>query len=411
MSKKFFNSLPTFNSTAIGVDRENDVLKNTCIANYGENKNGTFFDDAFLQNIVEQGNNPKGIKSRFGHPNMCSTAFGSYIGRYRNFSKQEIDSKKSVFADLYLDPITKKTQVEGKGITMYEYIMSMAETNPDMFGNSIHIFADNFEKEIDGKMQTLHKLEKLKACDLVDDPAATDELFSADGDLGAVVTQFLDENPSIFETISKDPNIIEDFFERYINYSNRKSLNTFNMSNFFERMKKKATAKKDDDKKFDIDVTLADGSIVKVITEAEQPQVDDKVVDETGAHVKDDTHLLPDGSSITTVGGVITEMADAPTSNETEPTLTEVMNSITKLGNQFSTLQKEQKVNQGLNEKAFELLQDNFQAFEKKTNLALKTVSSSYEAPGAENPKGGKKDPNKVYDADAVAEARKNLKK
>jgi len=411
MSKKFFNSLPNFNSNKISVDRENDVLKNTCIANYGENKNGTFFDDAFLQDLLKQGNEGKGVKSRFGHPNMCSTAFGSYIGRYKNFTIQNVDGKNRVFADLHLDPITKKTEVEGKGIKMYDYIMDMADANPDMFGNSIHIFADTFEKEIDGKMQLLHRLEKFKACDLVDDPAATDELFSADGDLGAIVTQFLDENPSIFESISKDPNIIEDFFERYINYSNRKSLNTFNMSNFFQKMLGKKAAADKDGEQFDIDLTLADGSIVTVITEAEQPQVDDKVVDETGAPVKDDTHLLPDGSSITTVGGVITEITEKiaqETEDPKEPTLTEVMNSISNIGKQFSAFQKEQKTNQGLNEKAFEMLQKDFMAFEKKTNLALKNVKSTYEAPGADaNDKGAKG--SKTYDAAAVTEARKKI--
>ena len=406
MNLSFFNSLPNFNSSNINVDRENGILKNVCIANYGENKNGSFFDESFLGELVKQGNNPKGIKSRFGHPNMCSTSFGSYIGRYRNFS---INETNSVFADLHLDPITKKTQVEGKGISMYDYIVEMASSNPDMFGNSIHIYSEIFEKEIDGKTQTLHRLEKFKASDLVDDPAATDELFSNSNDLGVIVTQFLDSNPKIFDTISKQPSIIQDFFERYANYSNRKSLINFNM-NFFEKMKQKFASKKEGAETFDIDVTLADGSIVTVITDAEKPQVDDQVVDDAGAPVKDDEHLLPDGSSIVTVGGVITEIKEpAPNDPADEPTMADVMNSITKLGSQFNSFKKDFEKKQGLNESAFDLISNQFQAFEKKTNLALKTISSKYDTPPAENPQG-KGGSSKVYDADAVAEAREKLK-
>jgi hypothetical protein len=409
MQKSFFNSLPNFNSNGINVDRENSILKNTCIAQFGLNKNDSFFDKSFLNDLVRVGNESDGIKSRFGHPNMCSTSFGSFIGKYKNFSIGETTSgKKSVFADLHLDPITKKTQVEGKGISMYDYIMDMAETNPDMFGNSIHIYSECFEQEIDGEKQVLHKLDKFKACDLVDDPAATDSLFSANpADLGVIVTQFLDGNPQIFETISKQPAIIQDFFERYANYSNRKSLINFNMS-FLDKMKKKFSNKKEGET-FDIDLTLADGSIVTVVTDAEQPQVGDQVTDDAGSPVEDNEHVLPDGSSIVTVGGAITEIKEAaPADPAGEPTMADVMASVKLFGTQLTALSKNFNTAQKGNEAAFELLQDEFQKFEKSTNLKLKGIKSTYEAPAAEKgEKGGKKDG--AYDADKVAEARKKL--
>ena len=139
MKVAYFKSLPNFESTNINIDRENGIVKNTSIANFGDNQNDSFFDELFLNDIVKLGNeSEKGIKSRFGHPNMCATSFGTFIGRYKNFSIKD----GNVFADLHLDPITKKTQVEGKGITMFEYIMDMAESNADMFGNSIHIYSE-----------------------------------------------------------------------------------------------------------------------------------------------------------------------------------------------------------------------------------------------------------------------------
>lgn len=409
MQKTFFNSLPNFNSSLLNVDRENGILKNTCIAQFGLNKNDSFFDEAFLNDLVKIGNEGEGIKSRFGHPNMCSTSFGSFIGKYKNFSIGEASNKKkSVFADLHLDPISKKTQVEGKGISMYDYIVDMAETNPDMFGNSIHIYSEMFEREINGEKQVLHKLDKFKACDLVDDPAATDSLFSANpSDLGVIVTQFLDGNPEIFETISKQPAIIQDFFERYANYSNRKSLINFNMS-FLDKMKKKFSTKKEGET-FDIDLTLADGSIVTVVTDAEQPQVGDQVTDDAGSPVEDNEYVLPDGSSIVTVGGAITEIKEPAAADPTdEPTMADVMNSVKLFGTQLTTLSKKFSNAQKSNEEAFGLLQDEFQKFEKSTNLKFKGIKSTYEAPaGEQGGKGGKKEG--AYDAEKVAEARRKI--
>ena len=134
MKRAQFNSLPNFNSSNTNVDRENDVLKNICIVNFGKNKNDSYFNEKFISDLVAKGNaQSQGVKSRFGHPSMCATSLGTYIGRYKNFNIQN----GNCFADLYLDQITKKTQVEGKGITMYDYIMDMSENNPDMFGNSI----------------------------------------------------------------------------------------------------------------------------------------------------------------------------------------------------------------------------------------------------------------------------------
>jgi hypothetical protein len=408
MKKTQFNSLPNFNSSAINVDRENDVLKNVSIANFGKNKNDSYFDEKFISDLVEKGNaQTQGVKSRFGHPSMCATSLGTYIGRYKNFNIQD----GNCFADLYLDPITKKTQVEGKGIMIYDYIVDMAESNPDMFGNSIVISAMFEEQKIkndtgEEESQVVPILSEFVSSDLVDDPAATNALFSSNpNDLGVIVTQFLDENPALFDSVNKNPEIIQDFFERYFNYHNRsKSLINFNMS-FLDKLKKKFSQKDDT---FDIDITLADGSIVTVITEAEQPQVGDQVVDDAGGPVADNEYLLPDGSAIVTVGGAITEIKDAPApTNETEPTLQEVMNSVNAMAKSFSTFKTKFESAQKDNEEAFGLLADQFSATDKRVNEMGKTIKSKYDVPPAEqgNPKV-----TAGYDADAVREAREKRK-
>lgn len=398
MKQNYFKSLPNFASTNINVDRENGILKNTCVANFGDNKNGSYFDDVFINDLAKLGNAEEGgIKSRFGHPNECGTSFGTYIGRYRNFNVQN----GNLFADLHIDNITKKTQVDGKGIMMFDYIMDMAETNPDMFGNSIHIYSEVYEKPIDGELKRLHNLKKFKAVDLVDDPAATDSLFSANSnDLGVIFTDFLDNNPKIFEVISKNPDIISDFFERYHNYSVRsKSLNTFDMK-FLKNLQKKFAAEGNEEK-FSLDLTLADGSIVTVETDAEQPQVGDNVVDDQGAPVADGEHLLPDGGAIVTVAGAITEMKDAPAN--TDPTMQEVMQSVNKLGTQFSALMKQFSTFQKENEAAFDLMATEINKTKKLVTSKKPEDFESQDEPG--------KGPAKTYDAEAAQKFRESRKK
>mgnify|MGYP006921386335 CR=1 FL=1 len=393
MSKKQFNSLPNFSvQQNVNVDADNGILKNVEIAKFGKNKNDSYFSEQFLNDLVAEGNASKnGIKSRFGHPNMCATSLGTFIGRFKEFELRD----QKVYANLYLDAITKDVQVEGKGISMYDYIVKMAASNPDMFGNSIVVMCDwemiQLENE-EGKKEMVESLilKSFVSSDLVDDPAATDALFSSNpNDLGVIVTDFLDKNPEIFESIDKNPNIIQDFFERYFNYNQRKSLNTFNMSktNFFKKLFGDNSGKK-----FDIDITLADGKIVTVKTDAEQPQVGDEVVDDAGNSVDDDTHLLPDGGSIVTVDGKITEINEAtpPADPPAEPTMQEVMQSIQSLGSQFATFSKKIEKSLAETDESLKIVAENQANFQTETKKKFETIKSSYEVPPGEKPEGGK---------------------
>lgn len=406
MNTKHFKATPQFKQPSMNVDSDNGIIKNIVIVQQGDNKNGSFFNSQFISDLVAGGNlQTQGVKSRFGHPNMCSTSLGTFIGRYKNFSEK--DGK--AYADLHLDQITKKTQVEGKGISMWEYIVEMANNNPDMFGNSIHITSEMFEEDYQGIKKQSHKFESLVASDLVDSPAATDSLFDESDDLGVIVTQFLDLNPEVFGTVVKNPSIIEDFFGRYADYLSSKSLTNIDMS-FIDKLKKKFG----NDDSFDVNITLANGDIVTVVTEAEKPKVGDKVNDPEGKPVADGEHLLPDGSALVTEGGEIKEIKEAvePPKEGEEPTLTEVMQSVTALGNQFKTISaKFDKSNKEALE-GIEFIADKFSALDKRVTDMGKTVKSKYEAPDGEATGGKKKDnvSGTYYDADAVREAREKLK-
>ncbi len=173
-----------------------------------------FIDRTFLLQIVENAaTKTAGVKARFGHPNMCSSAIGTYLGRFKNYSY----SGDLVKADLFLDNTAKSTP----NGDLFAYVLDMAETNPDMFGASIAFeTADSviIEEEADGKKtkKEYFRLKELRATDIVDEPAATDGLFSADS-FPAIATRFLDENPQVLEIIFSKPDSVIEFLSNYLN--------------------------------------------------------------------------------------------------------------------------------------------------------------------------------------------------
>jgi len=216
-------STTTFDHTIKdNVDRENGIINGVLLARVGEVKgHGLFADSEFTKSIVDEGKTfTQGVKARFGHPNASSTTLGTFIGRYKNFRFKD----NNAFADLHLDTIAKDSP---KG-NLYDYVLNMAEKNPDQFGNSI-VFKpkktevvrmtvqpkdvnedhdevievnDNGTIEID----RFHvRLKALLASDLVDEGAATDSLFSQfenDKDFAFMATTFLDKNPKMFELLN-----------------------------------------------------------------------------------------------------------------------------------------------------------------------------------------------------------------
>jgi hypothetical protein len=214
---RYFSSQPVYNAPVAAIDRESGVIRGVTVAKVGLAKgHDAWLDRTFLLQIVDQaGTRPQGIKARFGHPNMCSTALGTYLGRFHNYSY----AGDKVVADLRLDDTAKNTP----NGNLHDYILDMAEKNPDMFGASIAFESSDFEEveeTVDGKKMKLKcfRLKELRATDIVDDPAATDGLFSADT-LPAQATRFLDENPEIAELIFSKPQNIIEFLSNYINNS------------------------------------------------------------------------------------------------------------------------------------------------------------------------------------------------
>ena len=215
---KWLRSSPSY-FKAQAVDMDKGIIEGVAVITMGEAKgHGVHIDSEFLDAIVEQGNALKqGLKVRFGHPSMSSTALGTFLGREKNFRRVG----DVVKADLYLSNTAK----ESPNGDIYTYVLEMAQNESDMLGTSI-VFTSGDNKKLDGDEKEYATLERLLANDVVDDPAANPNgLFSAYNKetFAGQVSEFLDIHPEIFELVRSKPEVIESFLERYEEYKQRQN--------------------------------------------------------------------------------------------------------------------------------------------------------------------------------------------
>ncbi len=238
ISKKHFNTPIVYGQEFENIDRDKGIIKGVHICCEGEAKGHYInLDRDFIKDVTKLGNEQQtGVKSRFGHPNMSSTTLGTFIGRFHNYRNTYIDRDgiKSLtsIADLHLDESSKKSP----NGNLYDYTLELAETNPDMFGSSIAFIegATKYKKEKTGekddKGHDIYKdkpyvtINSLLATDLVDDGAATDRLYSSNS-FAERVTLYLDDNPEIYDILSNQPEIVDNFMNHYKTYiSNKEQL-------------------------------------------------------------------------------------------------------------------------------------------------------------------------------------------
>jgi hypothetical protein len=197
-----------------GIDREYEdsqfkgMIKGVAVMSKGNVKDvrGWEIDDTTLEQVIAAGNKPKlGLKSRFGHPNMSSTALGTYLGRIRNL---RLDGAV-VRGDLYLS----KTAYTAPAGDLASYVLDLADNDPAAFGTSVVLGDYDLEARVekDGTrkkdstgnyLPPLLRVKSLFAVDVVDDPAANNGFFSKDVGFSAEMTEFLDtflSNPANVE--------------------------------------------------------------------------------------------------------------------------------------------------------------------------------------------------------------------
>jgi len=249
--EKWLMSSFVFGQKPEKIDKEAGVLSGVYIVTEGEAKgHGVSLDADFIADTIKNGNEKKqGLKVRFGHPNMSSTALGTFLGRAKNFTAGTTpDGKCVAIADVFLSNSAKDAP-QGD---LYNYVLSLASEDSKAFGMSI-VFErfGVYRKDSDGKKYYEHWREtrrsfevyytdkdgneldvdreklteqlfveqkSLLASDLVDDPAANPNgIFSAfnDSTIAGQVSEFLDLHPQVFGLAQKRPELINTFFDRY----------------------------------------------------------------------------------------------------------------------------------------------------------------------------------------------------
>ena len=147
-----------------------------------------WIDADFLSDVTAAGNAANaGLKARFTHPGQSSDVLGTYLGKYHNFRTEG----SKVVADLHFQESASNTP-DGD---LAAYVRQLAIDAPDAFGVSIVFDANLAEMEShtlentqggrfvspdeDNKNNYQHaRLSRLRAADVVDDPAANpDGLF------------------------------------------------------------------------------------------------------------------------------------------------------------------------------------------------------------------------------------------
>lgn len=154
-----------------------------------------WIDAEMLSQVADAMNDSdKGIKARFTHPSMSGDGMGKYLGRFDN---AYVDGDV-VRADLHFAEAGHKTP-DGD---LASYVMDLAEEDPEAFGISIvfehdigemmAFVAEHTDAEGDfispdpenDKNYEHVRLSKLRASDVVDEPAANPEgLFHRGGDI------------------------------------------------------------------------------------------------------------------------------------------------------------------------------------------------------------------------------------
>lgn len=211
---------------------------------------GMWIDDDFLQQIVEAAEtNPKLLKSRFTHPDLCTDGMGKAVGTIENCSKVG----DQVYGDLHCYSAAH----DAPNGDLAGYIMNLAEEDPTNFGLSI-VFSHDYQdeedfwnentKEVEGKdekgnvvsrtkqfqspdplnVQNLPhcRLSELRAADVVDEPAANPKgLFHRENALLADGHALIDfvlgrstEKPALSSALAADiaPERLKSFVSKYL---------------------------------------------------------------------------------------------------------------------------------------------------------------------------------------------------
>jgi len=158
------------------IDRDRHIIFGVSILQKGDLNDDRpwMIDNVSIKQVVDLAKStPKGLKSRFTHPNMSNDGLGKFIGRLRK--PRVSQSGNDALADLHMAPIAFKSSIEGMQQSIGDYVLDLAENEPDVFGISL---APKLDEAAMGKLEksgsrTPMRFLKHHAGDVVDQRAAT----------------------------------------------------------------------------------------------------------------------------------------------------------------------------------------------------------------------------------------------
>ena len=227
MSKTLFGA-PLLGVPPQSVDMDAGIIHGAAINRVGPAKgHGVQLDADFVADVARLGNEQgkAGIKVRFGHPTMSGNALleAPFIGRAKNFTFDGQTTR----ADIFLSNSAKDTPAGN----LHSRALELSNEDPDIFGMSIVFSAgDMFRVDKDGNKFSEEEpefrqltgdpfatIETLYGADVVDDPAATDGMFSSIQPEAFAVqaSEFLDTHPKLWDLIIESPGIVAEFMTRY----------------------------------------------------------------------------------------------------------------------------------------------------------------------------------------------------
>jgi hypothetical protein len=188
----------------VGVDRESKTIKGYVVAQTGDFKTPGrgAFDQSSLSKMVELWPED-GLKSRFHHPTMSNDGLGKFLGRAVN---PRIDGDK-LRADLVLNPSSFSTPAGNLG----EYVLTLAETDPEAFSSSLVLQADKTytmddqnrpKRDANGDKYSPHWMPtKLHASDVVDTGEAVDGFLSVELNEGELPDAAVRKASEVLDTV------------------------------------------------------------------------------------------------------------------------------------------------------------------------------------------------------------------
>jgi len=214
------------------VDRENNIIFGMTLIQADREALGhdLFIDQTMIRQVTKLGKarGDVGIKARFDHPNACVSSMGTQIGYFKNF--KTIGNKST--ADLHLGSLAFSSPNGDMGT----FLLDAAEETPDIMGNSI-VFSQGepvlFEAGEDDNPDDIRfnlphaRCANLLGCDVVDQGAATDGMFSILGRPDYLAEQaeyWAEEHPEIIK------NLLEPIVNKYLDSKDIINQNQSNMS-------------------------------------------------------------------------------------------------------------------------------------------------------------------------------------